>query len=35
MKKVGMHKEGVLRQAGMNNMGLFDLVMYSILREDR
>lgn len=35
MEKVGMHKEGVLRQAGMNNTGLFDLVMYSILKEER
>ena len=34
MEKVGMQKEGVLRQAGRNNQGLFDLVMYSILRSD-
>ena len=35
MEKAGMRKEGVLRQAGRNNRGLFDLAMYSILREDR
>ena len=34
MEKVGMKKEGVLRQAGRNNQGVFDLVMYSILREE-
>jgi len=34
MQKVGMQKEGVLRQAGRNNQGLFDLVFYAILRED-
>ena len=34
MVKVGMKREGVLRQAGRNNQGLFDLVMYSLLRSD-
>ena len=34
MEKVGMQKEGILRQAGRNNQGLFDLVFYGILRED-
>ena len=34
MEKVGMRKEGVHRQAGRNNQGLFDLVFYAILRED-
>lgn len=34
MEKVGMCKEGVHRQAGRNNQGLFDLVFYAILRED-
>lgn len=34
MEKVGMCKEGVHRQAGRNNQGLFDLVLYAILRED-
>ena len=35
MEKAGMRREGVLRQAGMNNTGLFDLVMYSVLKSDR
>ncbi|MBQ8799254.1 MAG: GNAT family N-acetyltransferase [Lachnospiraceae bacterium] len=34
MEKVGMQKEGILRQAGKNNQGLFDLVFYSILKDD-
>lgn len=34
MEKVGMRKEGVHRKAGRNNQGLFDLVLYAILRED-
>ncbi|MBP3618171.1 MAG: GNAT family N-acetyltransferase [Lachnospiraceae bacterium] len=34
MEKVGMQREGILRQAGRNNQGLFDLVFYGILRED-
>jgi len=34
MEKAGMQKEGVLRKAGRNNQGIFDLVMYSILREE-
>lgn len=34
MEKAGMQKEGILRQAGKNNQGLFDLVFYGILRED-
>lgn len=34
MEKVGMYKEGVHRQAGRNNQGLFDLVFYAILRDD-
>ena len=34
MEKVGMQKEGILRQAGRNNQGLFDLVFYGLLRED-
>ena len=34
MEKVGMQREGFLRQAGRNNQGLFDLVFYGILRED-
>ena len=35
MEKVGMRKEGVLRQAGKNNQGLFDLVFYAMLKQDR
>lgn len=34
MEKVGMQREGLMRQAGRNNQGLFDLVFYAILRED-
>ncbi len=34
MEKVGMRREGIMRQAGRNNQGLFDLVFYAILRED-
>ena len=34
MEKVGMKKEGFMRQAGRNNQGLFDLIMYAILKED-
>lgn len=34
MEKVGMRKEGVHRQGGRNNQGLFDLVVYAILRKD-
>ncbi len=35
MEKVCMRKEGVLRQAGRNNQGLFDLVFYAMLKQDR
>lgn len=34
LEKVGMQKEGVLRRAGRNNQGLFDLVFCAILRSD-
>ena len=34
MEKVGMKKEGLMRQAGRNNQGLFDLVFYGILKDD-
>lgn len=34
MEKVGMQKEGLMRQAGRNNQGLFDLMFYAILKED-
>ena len=34
MEKAGMRREGVLRQAGRNNQGLFDLVFYARLKQD-
>lgn len=34
MEKVGMQKEGILRKAGRNNQGLFDMVFCAILRSD-
>ena len=34
MQKLGMTREGVLRQAGMCNAGLVDEVVYSILRSE-
>ncbi len=34
LEKVGMQKEGVLRKAGRNNQGLFDLVFCAILKEE-
>ena len=34
MEKIGMIKEGVLRQSGLNNQGIRDMAVYSILRED-
>ena len=33
MRKAGMKKEGVLRQAARNNRGLIDIAVYAILRE--
>ena len=35
MQKVGMRQEGIHRQAGRNNQGLFDLVFYAKLKQDR
>lgn len=35
MEKCGMHYEGTLRQAGINNQGLCDLAWYAILKADR
>lgn len=35
MEKAGMRKEGLHRQAGRNNQGLFDLVFYAKLKQDR
>lgn len=34
MEKCGLCYEGTLRQADKNNMGITDIAMYSILRED-
>ena len=34
LEKVGMQKEGILRKAGRNNQGLFDLVFCAILKND-
>jgi len=34
LEKVGMQKEGILRKAGKNNQGLFDLVFCAVLKED-
>ena len=34
LEKIGMQKEGIIRQAGRNNQGLFDIVQCSILREE-
>lgn len=34
MQKIGMQKEGVLRQAGRNNQGIVDMALYAILRSD-
>ena len=35
LQKAGMQKEGIHRQAGRNNQGLFDLVFYAKLKQDR
>ena len=34
MEKVRGKKEEFMRQAGRNNQGLFDLIMYAIVKED-
>ena len=34
MQKIGMTKEGVLRQAGRNNQGIVDMAFYAILKSD-
>ena len=34
MQKAGMRQEGIHRQAGRNNQGLFDLVFYAKLKQD-
>ena len=35
MAKSGMTYEGVLRKAGLNNQGIVDMAVYSVLRSDR
>ena len=35
MEKAGMKREGVLRQAGKNNMGICDEVWYAAIKSDR
>lgn len=34
MKKCGLQFEGILRSAGLNNQGIVDIAMYSILAEE-
>ncbi|MBP1554861.1 MAG: GNAT family N-acetyltransferase [Oscillospiraceae bacterium] len=34
MQRCGMTYEGTLRKAAMNNRGLVDMCLYSILREE-
>lgn len=34
MQKIGMTREGVLRQAGRNNQGIVDMAVYAILKSD-
>ncbi len=34
MDKAGMKLEGILRQAGLNNTGICDMVMHAIIRSD-
>lgn len=35
MQKIGMHCEGTLPAAGVNNLGICDLKQYAILRDER
>lgn len=35
MEKSGMIFEGILRESGLNNQGIVDVAVYSILRSDR
>ena len=35
MEKAGMKREGVLRAAGKNNLGICDEVWYAMIRNDR
>ena len=35
MDKAGMMQEGILRAAGKNNLGIYDVVWHAMLREDR
>ena len=34
MQKMGMKKEGIIRQSGTCNQGIVDVVYYSILRNE-
>lgn len=34
LEKVGMRREGLLRQAGRNNQGIYDRVIYAKLKSD-
>ena len=34
MKKIGMHFEGILRKRRVNNRGIVDIAMYSLLKDD-
>ena len=35
MEKAGMKREGILRAAGKNNLGICDEVWYAMIRNDR
>lgn len=35
MEKAGMKREGILRQAGLNNQGICDAVWYAVLKKER
>ena len=35
MEKAGMKREGVLRQAKRNNLGIHDVVLYAVIKDDR
>ena len=35
MEKAGMKQEGILRDAGKNNLGICDKVWHSMIRSDR
>ena len=35
MEKAGMKREGILRAAGKNHLGIHDEVWYAMIRNDR